>query len=128
MKVIELGVKILVCGGRDYNDSKWIFHMLDAINRDRQVTHLITGDAPGADYWAWQWALDREIPVTQYYADWDKYGRAAGPIRNKQMLTENPDITIVLAFPGGKGTENMLKLAREAGVPEVWYEEKKNEN
>ena len=50
-----------------------------------------------------------------YPANWKKHGRAAGPIRNKQMLEEaKPDL--VIAFPGGAGTANMVKQAREAGV------------
>jgi len=48
-------------------------------------------------------------------ADWSRHGKSAGPIRNRQMLIEGrPDI--VVAFPGGKGTANMIKQAVEAGV------------
>ena len=51
-----------------------------------------------------------------FQADWNAHGRAAGPIRNKRMLMEGkPDL--VVAFPGGRGTENMKKQAKDAGVP-----------
>jgi hypothetical protein len=76
---------------------------------------IIHGAAPGADTLAGQWAADKGIPVEAFPADWEKHGRAAGPIRNKQMLDDGkPDL--VVAFPGGWGTANMCKQAREAGV------------
>jgi hypothetical protein len=50
-----------------------------------------------------------------YKAEWDKHGRAAGPIRNQQMLDDGkPDL--VLAFAGGRGTDDMCRRAREAGI------------
>jgi hypothetical protein len=58
---------------------------------------------------------DKMLKVERYRADWAKHGRAAGPIRNKQMLEEGkPDL--VVAFPGGQGTANMMSQVREAGV------------
>ena len=55
------------------------------------------------------------IPVKTFEADWDRHGKAAGPIRNKQMLDEGkPDL--VVAFEGGKGTANMIAQAEAAGV------------
>jgi hypothetical protein len=51
-------------------------------------------------------------------ADWEKYGKAAGPIRNQQILVEGkPDL--VVAFQGGRGTANMVSRAQQAGVPVV---------
>jgi hypothetical protein len=75
----------------------------------------VTGGANGADHSAEDWAIDNGIVRRVFPADWDKHKRAAGPIRNKQMLVEGkPDL--VLAFPGGKGTRNMVAQARSAGV------------
>jgi hypothetical protein len=54
--------------------------------------------------------------VRVYEADWERYKKAAGPIRNKLMLTsENPHV--IIACKGGNGTAHMMKIAREAGVP-----------
>lgn len=117
--------RILVCGGRDFNDYEFIRNSLDKLCFDRgwlfdteycmPNIHLIHGAARGADDCADQWGVVNWVPTSVYPAEWDKYGRRAGPLRNIQMLKEGkPDI--VVAFPGGRGTEHMKKIAREAGV------------
>jgi hypothetical protein len=79
------------------------------------ITALIHGGASGADYLAYQWAIDNRVDVKCYEADWKTHSKAAGPIRNKYMLVDSkPDM--VIAFPGGKGTANMVKLAKDNGV------------
>lgn len=79
---------------------------------------VIHGGARGADTHAGWAATAVDIPVAVYPADWATHGRRAGPIRNAQMLAEGrPDA--VLAFPGGRGTADMVRQARAAGVP-VW--------
>jgi len=83
-----------------------------------KVSVVIHGAAPGADTLAGRWAELRRVPVEAFPADWEKHGRAAGPIRNAPMLAEGkPDL--VVAFPGGRGTANMCKQARAAGVKVV---------
>jgi hypothetical protein len=109
-------MKVLVCGGRAYSDRKRVFDELDKLRPDR----IIHGGCPtGADTLADEYADHRAgIFVTVYRADWKKYGRAAGPIRNAQMATEGkPDM--VLAFPGGAGTRNMVTIAKSLGIPTV---------
>jgi hypothetical protein len=76
---------------------------------------IISGMAPGVDTVAIDWAVCNWCKWHEFPADWAKHGKAAGPIRNKQMLVEGkPDL--VVAFPGGRGTANMVKQAREANV------------
>jgi hypothetical protein len=58
------------------------------------------------------------VPVKQFPADWNKYGKAAGPIRNAQMAKY---ADAVILFPGGRGTANMRKLAKEHGL-EILYD------
>ena len=109
-------MRILVCGGRDYADTCALAEALDAIGRETAITHLIHGAARGADSLAAAWAKGRGIPAPAFPADWRKDGRAAGFLRNAAMLRDGrPDL--VVAFPGGKGTAHMVKLARAAGVP-----------
>lgn len=111
--------KVLVCGARDYTDETKIWKELDALKLEIGSFILIEGQARGADLMAARWAVHR-LPSQQHWrfpADWKKYGRAAGPIRNKQMLEQGqPDI--VLAFGGkeGKGTNNMVGIAAKAGI------------
>lgn len=114
-------MRILVCGGRDYDDRQNVFDMLDVFNARNNlgVTLVIHGGANGADKLAHLWACARGLRISSYPADWQKYGKRAGPIRNRQMLTEGkPDAVIV--FPGGKGTQDMMSAAIAAKVP-VWH-------
>lgn len=112
-------MRVLVCGSRDFDDRDHIYKFLDLFIPAIEV--VIEGEAPGADTLAREWAEEREIIVMPFPADWKHYGRAAGPIRNRQMLEEGkPDI--VLAFPSNhlhdtKGTKDMVNQARTFKVP-----------
>lgn len=109
-------MRVLVCGGRDYMNYAHLYHVLDDIQDDRfPFTCIITGAAKGADYWAESWAWMNKIRHIKFAADWVGYGKAAGPIRNQIMLEEGkPDL--VVAFPGGRGTADMVSRAEKAGV------------
>ena len=107
-------MKLLVCGGRNFEDKEWLYRFLDIIHKEDPIDTIIHGDARGADRLAGQWAIDNGITELKFPADWEKNGKAAGPIRNFEMLTKScPDL--VIAFPGGKGTKNMIDLATKKG-------------
>lgn len=109
-------MRLLVCGGRDYSDRRTLFTTLDRIDLERgPFDLLIHGNARGADEIADSWARSHNITVVAVLPDWQRYGKTAGPVRNRKMITAHaPDL--VIAFPGGKGTANMIKLARDAGI------------
>jgi hypothetical protein len=108
-------MKALVCGGRGYTDAERMARVMDAAVERLGVTEIIQGGAPGADHLAKQWALTHGIPQTEFPADWSRFPKAAGPIRNQQMLDEGkPDL--VIAFPGSDGTANMVGKAKKAGI------------
>lgn len=114
-------MRVLVCGGRDYDDRAKVYSVLNELDRTGDVSCIIHGAARGADSLAEDWALRRctglgnSIGVSRFPADWTRFGKSAGYIRNAQMLREGmPDL--VVAFPGGRGTANMVKLAKDAGV------------
>ncbi len=109
-------VRIIVCGGRDYADRARVFEVLDHILLTRGISEIIQGEAPGADRWAREWALNRDVKLTRCRAEWEKYGKRAGPIRNRQMLELKPD-GVVAFDTGGPGTRDMITAAQEAGVP-----------
>jgi predicted Rossmann-fold nucleotide-binding protein len=110
--------RVLICGGREYNDHDALYAALDRLHAEHGFTVVIAGGARGADTLAAQWAEHRGIPTEVYMAEWDRLGRKAGPIRNQRMLDEGkPDL--VIAFPGGTGTAGMMALARKAGVPVI---------
>jgi hypothetical protein len=105
-----LAMKVLVCGGRSYSDMTTVDYELTCLDPDE----IITGGANGADEMARRWAARNGVPCRIFEADWNQHGKAAGPIRNQQMLDEGiPDV--VIAFPGGRGTADMLKRAKSGG-------------
>lgn len=109
-------MRVLVCGCRDYQDRGRVFKTLSDIHAARVITELHEGGAEGADRLAFEWGCQHlRILKIRWEADWKKHGRAAGPIRNQRMIDEGkPDL--VLAFPGGRGTADMVRRARAAGV------------
>lgn len=113
-------MRVLVCGGRDFYDQNAVFSALDDLEAKHGELVVIQGGAPGADLVARNWCYQHKSRVRMINepADWKAHGRAAGPIRNSLMLSEHkPDV--VLAFPGGRGTADMVRKAEAAGVPVV---------
>jgi hypothetical protein len=105
--------RLLITGGRDFTDRGAIENaLLDLEQRPDVVIH---GDAAGADRVAASVAEEHGLDVWKFPANWARYGKSAGPRRNYQMLVEGRP-THVLAFPGGPGTENMIKQASKAGL------------
>ena len=107
--------RVLVCGGRNYNDKDKMFKYLSDIFAFGGIDTLITGGASGADSLAHEWGVKNGVPSCVYAANWKAYGKSAGPIRNRLMLTHGKP-THVLAFEGGKGTRNMISQAQKAGI------------
>lgn len=110
--------RVLVCGGRDYDDRESLFKVLDAAHYANPIECVIHGAANGADALAESWAEARGIPQNAFPADWRQSGKASGPIRNQRMLDEGVP-HMVIAFPGGRGTADMVRRAEKAGVPVV---------
>lgn len=108
-------MRVLVCGGRDFSDRVFLNRVLLVVDAKCPITTVIEGGAAGADRMARAWAERHGVEVVTFPADWELYGRRAGPVRNLKMLREGrPDL--VVAFPGGRGTAHMVRSAREAGV------------
>lgn len=112
-------MRVLICGGRNPSseicDAVWNWVMENCSSGDV----VIHGAARGVDEQAMIAA--QTLPGVKHLpfeADWNRYGRAAGPFRNRRMLEEGkPDF--VVAFPGGRGTANMVSQAKAAGVKVV---------
>jgi hypothetical protein len=108
-------MRVLVCGGREYKDRRFLWSILDGIGPPA-VSEIISGMARGADAFAAEWARRFGFKLHEFHADWAAHGRAAGPIRNQRMIDEGkPDL--VIAFPGGRGTADMVRRAKAAGIP-----------
>lgn len=103
-------MRVLVCGGRSYRDWDTFLRVMEKVN----PSFIISGGANGADSMAYHYAKVKGLGHSIRPANWNKYGKSAGMIRNEEMLEDRPDQ--VIAFPGGKGTENMVELAKKAGI------------
>lgn len=109
-------MKWLVCGGRDFNDCTFVKGVLDGIVHARgRPERVIHGGQRGVDTFAEEWAKGEKIHTNKVKPEWRRYGYAAGPIRNQKMLDDwKPDL--VIAFPGGRGTADMVEKAKHTGV------------
>lgn len=122
-------MKVLVCGSRDYVDGIGLWNYLSQTakhlaEKGTPITEIIQGGARGADTLACQWAHLAGVNEREFRAEWGKYGKAAGPIRNKQMLDEGkPDLVIAFPINGDlnatRGTKNMVEQARAAGIATI---------
>lgn len=111
-------MRVLVCGGRNYKDADRFGVVLNKLHDAVGISLIIQGGAKGADDLAYAWANLNGVEQQQFDADWENQGSFAGPARNKRMLDEGkPDL--VIAFPGGRGTADMIRKARRAGVEVV---------
>lgn len=106
---------VLVCGGRDYANRSAVYVTLERLyaQHGRELI-IIEGGAAGADRFAADWADESGLPHAKVPALWTKHFNSAGPLRNKAMLLLKPDL--VIAFPGGRGTADMVRRAKAAGV------------
>lgn len=113
--------RIIIAGGRDFGEKHvhWdlIFVRCNAIlyNLPKDEIEIVSGGAKGADRLGEVYAAVREYPVKVFKANWDKFGKSAGYLRNKEM---SEYATHLIAFWDGKskGTKHMIDLAREKGL------------
>jgi predicted Rossmann fold nucleotide-binding protein DprA/Smf involved in DNA uptake len=113
-------MKVIIAGSRSITD-------VDAVCKAIQkafitswaasvITEVVCGMAPGVDTIGKSWAEAWAIPVKEFPADWDKYGKAAGPIRNRQMA-EYADAAIVIWDGKSSGSKNMITTMNKLGKP-----------
>lgn len=107
-------MRLLVCGSRHFND----LPMLEGILDDLRPTEIIHGGARGADTLSGNYGKRRNVPVRVFPADWNKFGKRAGPIRNHQMLSEGqPEKVLAFLAPNSRGTKHMIEISQKAGIP-----------
>ena len=113
--------KVVIAGSRGFSNYKLLKETCDKYLREKKKTHnvvVISGHARGADSLGEKYASDEDLDLEIYPADWRKYGKSAGFMRNEQMA-EVADA--VIAFWNGEshGTKHMIDIAEEKGIP-VW--------
>lgn len=115
-------LRVVVTGGRKYTDRTFVYNTLDHVVHRYQRIVVIVGSGFGADGSARDWCADRGVRCIKIEAQWKKFGSAAGPLRNQKIIDEfTPGL--VLAFPGGRGTNDMVRRAKYAGVKVEDYRE-----
>lgn len=110
-------VRIVVCGTRAYDDETHVFKALDQLTRkwNKEDIAIVTGGAEGPDKIAEQWSFKRMVTRVIFHADWQKYGKQAGMIRNSEMAKYG---THCVAFWDGEsvGTRDMIRKAKKQGL------------
>lgn len=116
-------MRILICGDRNWSDSEFIGRVLDSYLSQHKKVTVIHGACRGADSLGAREAYRRGLEVIAVPAQWKLYGRAASPIRNKQMLDMGVDMVIAFHndIESSAGTRNMLLQSSKRGVPYKLY-------
>ena len=116
-------MRVLICGDRNWWDQEMIENVILELSSEQPDLVIIHGDANGADRIAGKIAESLGIPVEKYPAKWAKYGKAAGPLRNIEMIMTGPNYVIAFHddIKSSKGTADMLKLARYHQVANRTY-------
>lgn len=136
--LLKANFRVVVFGGRDYDDRRCLYHVLETVHERRTITCIVEGEASGADRMARQWAESRNVAVDPYPADWDnverpgavvrrnKHGKfydvLAGHVRNEQMLRQGRP-SLAIGFPGKTGTRDMTIRCLEYGVATKRHDE-----
>jgi beta-galactosidase GanA len=110
--------RVLVCGGRDYADREFVFEVLRKYHEENVITCIIEGGASGVDRYVATFAMFHGIEHITFLAEWSKYGKTAGPMRNREML-EKGKPNVVIAFKGGDETRDMIRKATETNIPVI---------
>jgi len=106
-------MKVIIAGGRSYKFTALDRSRINGLKLVLPITEVVSGCASGADQEGELWAKSAGIPIKHFPANWSKYGKSAGPIRNREMANY---ADAVILFKGGSGTKNMLEEARAKGL------------
>ena len=128
MKVKDMeDFRIIIAGSREFNNYRLLVNKVSYLIKEKSKTHniiIISGTARGADKLGEYWAETTGYQVERYPADWNKYGKRAGYIRNKQMAEVADALIAFNKSPNGtNGTNNMIQIMKEMkkSVRTVWW-------
>lgn len=109
----SVGIKLAIVGSRHYNNYA---EFKQVVNKfvGNTIGEIVSGGAPGADTLAEYYAQEYGIKITVYKAEWNVYGRSAGPIRNAKIV-KHCDEVLAFVAPTSTGTKHTINLARQAG-------------
>jgi len=115
-------MRVIVCGDRNWDDHKIMLREMKKLPPD---TIIVEGGCRGADKLAARIAKSLGFQVEEHPAKWEVHRKAAGPIRNKEMLDAGADLVLAFHkdFANSKGTKHMVTIARKAGITTYVYSE-----
>ena len=112
-------IKVIIAGTRDFNDyaflKKNVDYFLQGINPNSEEIEIVSGNARGADKLGERYAKEHNLPVKLFPANWDKYGKRAGYLRNQEMANYS-DVLIAFWDEKSKGTKHMIDIAKKQGL------------
>lgn|SRR3990167_8714384 len=114
-------MRLAVAGYRDYHDREKVFQLLDLFRETNLVEEIITGDARGVDSLARDYARINNIKLTVFTAQWNKYGKRAGPLRNQEII-DNSDFLIAFVHMNSIGTLDTIAKAKNKGINIIKYD------
>lgn len=131
-------MRLLVTGSRNWTDKIAVYkelyrfvsehcqmdydNQLIPIDYDTSDVVIVHGDCPtGVDAIVDDWAIVNWIDVERHPADWDKHGRAAGPIRNQEMVDLGADLCYAFLKGDSRGTKDCARRAEKAGIPVIRF-------
>ena len=110
---MDKSMRVIIAGSRSWTDWDIMKSSLDRMKE--KITEVVSGTARGADEMGEWWAQENNIPIKRFPADWSRYGKAAGFIRNEEMA-KYADALVAFRVGHTKGTSNMIKLAYKYGL------------
>lgn len=108
-------MKLIIAGGRDFSDYDLLTREVETLIVGESHVEIVSGGAKGADRLGEFFAIDHDLPIKRFPADWDKYGKAAGFKRNSEMA-DYADHCICFWDGKSKGTGHMINLANNKGL------------
>lgn len=106
-------MRVIIAGGREFDRMESL--IMAVVDSGFQIDEVVNGGALGVDSLARRWAKHKDLPCRTFNADWQHYGKSAGPIRNREMA-EYADALIAIWDGQSRGTKNMIEEATKRGL------------
>lgn len=108
---------VIVSGSRTITDYRTVKEAIESSPWYGKIEHIFVGDARGVDALVLRWCKENGITYTRFKAEWNLYGKSAGPERNGEMIRSGGEALIAIWDGESKGTKNMMEQARRHEIP-----------
>jgi len=117
-------MRIVFTGSRHWKDESIVFECLKKIISmyGKNETTVVVGGAKGLDTIVVNLSRSLGLNVEVFNADWNLYGKKAGPVRNQKMLESGADLVIAFPEKESRGTRHMIDISQKAGIRTIVYE------